>query len=155
MFWRIWLYLNLFNNSDDFWISWFCPKWRATKTFQIAPFEVKFIGALKRIVPLPTTQKALHTAILKTYTKIFPSVLKRKKTKVFIFLMTACADTFLSVCRLNDGIQFYCDRVSVPFLKDKREALVDSFLCYLECDIREFRNVKEWIRCCCYVATSS
>jgi hypothetical protein len=54
--------------------------------------------------------------------------------------MTACADTFLSVCRLNDGIQFYCDRVSVPFLKDKREALVDSFLCYLECDIREFRR---------------
>jgi hypothetical protein len=28
-----------------------------------------------------------------------------KKQKVFIFLITACADTFLSVCRLNDGIQ--------------------------------------------------
>jgi hypothetical protein len=31
--------------------------------------------------------------------------------------------------------------VSVPFLEVKREALVDSFLCYLERDIREFRSV--------------
>jgi hypothetical protein len=54
-----------------------------------------------------------------------------------LFQMAACADTFLSVCRLNNGIQFHCNRVSVPFLQDKREALVDS---YLECDIREFHS---------------
>jgi hypothetical protein len=39
-----------------------------------------------------------------------------KFTKFFICLMAACADTFLSICRLNDGIQFHCDWVSVPFL---------------------------------------
>jgi hypothetical protein len=55
--------------------------------------------------------------------------------------MAACADTFLSVCRLNKGVQFHCNRVSVPFLQDKQEALVDYFLCYLERDIREFRSV--------------
>jgi hypothetical protein len=32
-------------------------------------------------------------------------------------------DTFVSVCHLHSGI---------PFLLDKREALVGSFLCYLE-----------------------
>jgi hypothetical protein len=42
--------------------------------------------------------------------------LSEYEQKVFIFLITACADTFLSICRLNDGIQFHCDRVSVPFL---------------------------------------
>jgi hypothetical protein len=50
----------------------------------------------------------------------------------FSFTMAACADTFLSVCRLNNGVQFHYNRVSVPFLQDKREALVDAFLCYLE-----------------------
>jgi hypothetical protein len=46
--------------------------------------------------------------------------------------MAACADNFLSVCRLNNGVQFHYNRVSVPFLQDNREALIDSFLCYLE-----------------------
>jgi hypothetical protein len=38
---------------------------------------------------------------------------------------------------LNNGVQFTCNRVSVPFLQDKREALLDSVLGYLERDIRE------------------
>jgi hypothetical protein len=33
----------------------------------------------------------------------------KKHKSFFICLMAACADTFLSICRLNDGIQFHCD----------------------------------------------
>jgi hypothetical protein len=44
--------------------------------------------------------------------------------------------------RLNNGVQFHCNRVSVPFLQEKREALVDSFLGYIEGDIRELRAIR-------------
>ncbi len=32
--------------------------------------------------------------------------------------MAACADSFLSVCRFNNGVQFHRNRVSVPFLQE-------------------------------------
>jgi vesicle coat complex subunit len=41
--------------------------------------------------------------------KVWPIRLFKRRIKFFICLMAACADTFLSICRLNDGIQFHCD----------------------------------------------
>jgi hypothetical protein len=67
---------------------------------------------------------------------------RKKKQKGFYFSDGYLRGYFSFVCHLNNGVQFHRNRVSVLFLQDKREALVDSVLCYLECDIREFRAIR-------------
>jgi hypothetical protein len=67
----------------------------AGKLFAVCAFEVSggiYLSEMKSVL------KRIHRGIS-----------ERLVIKFFVCQMAACADTFLSICRLNDGIQFHCD----------------------------------------------